>query len=130
MIIPNIENEENYSFLSTAFQWKFSVNQVRSGVVSNSPPFYNAFNAYCFQLQIKFEQEEEEEEFEVCLHRYRGIYDHNENEISERIFFNFEIRIFGKCGEQKQLKWEDDEYIIPRCNNVSNFGLSFTIDNR
>jgi len=126
MIIPNIENEENYSFLSTAFQWKFNVNQVRSGVVANSPPFYNAFNAYCFQLQIKFEQEE----FEVSLHRYRGKYDHNENEISERIFFNFEIRIYGKCGAQKQLKWEDDEYIIPRCNKVSNFGLSFTIDNR
>jgi len=46
MIITNIENEENYSSLSTAFQWKFNVNQVRSGVVSNSPPFYNAFNAY------------------------------------------------------------------------------------
>jgi len=64
------------------------------------------------------------------LHSYRGKYDHNENEISERIFFNFEIRIFGKCGKQKQLKWEDDEYIIPCYNKVSNFGLSFTIDNR
>jgi len=126
MIIPNINNEENYTSLSTAFQWKFNVNQVRSGNASSSPPFYNVYNAYCFTFFAQYK----DQKFLVSLHRYRGKYDHDINEISGRIVFEFVLRICGKFGVDKQWEVKTNDRVIPRFDQESRTGdICFAIDN-
>jgi len=126
MIIPNIVNEENYTSLSTAFQWKFNVNQIRSSNGSHSPPFYNVYNTYCFHLCAQYK----DEKFIVSLHRYRGMYDHDVNEISGRIVIEFVIRICGKLGVDKQKEVKFNNHVIPRFDQESKTGDGwFVIDN-
>jgi len=126
MTIPNINNDENYTSLSTTFQWKFNVNQVRSGNGSSSPPFYNVYNAYCFHFCAQYI----DGKFVISLHRYRGKYDHNINEISGRIDFEFVIRICGKFGVDKQREVNTNNHVIPRFGKESTTGdVCFAIDN-
>jgi len=126
MIIPNIENEENYTSLSTAFQWKFNVNQVRYGNASSSPPFYNVYNAYCFSFYAQYVNGI----FVITLHRYRGKYDHDVNEISGRIVYKFVIRICGKFGADKQREMNIINQVISSFDvECASGDVCFEIDN-
>jgi len=101
MIIHNIEDETDFSPICTIFQWKFKPTEIRSGDIKLSPPFYNSENAHCFQLKVKFV----DNKFYIVLYRYRGKYDHLLNEIKVKEEFIFEVKIFGKNGKLRSLKY-------------------------
>jgi len=105
MIIPNVEDESNYSPICTAFQWKFNPTAVKSGIKETSPPFYNVMNAHCFQLEVDYE----DNNFCIGLRRYRGKYDHPVNEIKVIKIVDFQIHIFGKNGKLKIYNWDEKE---------------------
>jgi len=96
MIMPNVVNESNYSMINTAFQWKFNVDNVRAGIKSFSPPFYNS-GGHCFQLESSFV----ENNFRIALYQYRGQYDYATNEVELKENFNLKINVLGKNGNKK-----------------------------
>jgi len=103
MIIPNIEDDSNYSPMCTAFQWKFKPAEVKSGIKKISSPFYNVMNAHCFQLVVEYE----DNNFSIGLRRYRGKYDHPVNEIKVTKNIDFQIYVFGKNGKLKNYNWDE-----------------------
>jgi len=126
MTIPNIEDESCYSPICTAFQWKFKPSEVRSCLVKCSPSFYNVMNAHCFQLKVRFEKNN----FGISLHRYRGKYDHNVNEIDGIKDFDFKMNIFGKNGKSKSYKRDSkDAYSILKHEIVGDGGCEYIHSN-
>jgi len=95
MIMKNIGDETTFSPFCTAFQWKFMPDEVRYGCMKYSPPFYNVMNPICFQLRVHYV----DNNFRIALYRYRGKYDHFNDEIEVTKDFSFDIRIFGKNGK-------------------------------
>jgi len=114
MIVPNIEDESNYSPICTAFQWKFNPADVKSnnGIDKSSPPFYNIMNAQCFQLVVDFQKNN----FNISFYRYRGKYDHNVNEMWSVTMFDFQIHVLGQNGKLKIFEFHTkyNDYSIPK----------------
>jgi len=112
MIIPNIANDCNFSSISTAFQWKFNVTEVKSGLEKFSPPFYNEVNTYCFQLKVIFTGVY----FRIIVYRYRGEYDSvlsKDMRTTEQ--FQFCMNLYGKEGKRKAFSWFNiTDYSIPK----------------
>lgn len=107
MIIPNISDDINIYPAFSAFQWKFTVNEVRSsGKLLKSAPFYNNMNAMCFQLAAGFQ----ENKFAIGLVRYRGKYDDAVNEITETHPFNITLHVFGQNGKRLVLNFCNTSY--------------------
>jgi len=125
MIIPNIEEESNYSPICTAFQWKFNPTEVKSGREIFSPPFYNVMNAHFFQLEILYE----DNNFYIMLRRYRGKYDHPVNEIKVMKNVDFQIHIFGKNGKLKIYNWDEKEDYSISKHEMSSRGWLESINN-
>jgi len=100
MIIKNIEDETDFSPICSIFQWKFKPSEIRCGIEKFSPPFYNVMNAHCFQLRVHYV----DNNFCIALFRYRGKYDHFNDEIKVTKDFAFEIKVFGKNGKVKTLE--------------------------
>jgi len=108
MIMPNVVNESNYSMINTSFQWKFNVDNVRAGIKSFSPPFYNS-GGHCFQLGSYFA----ENIFQISLYHYRGQYDYVTNEIKLKEDFKLKINVLGKNGNKKSHIFDNaDDYKI------------------
>jgi len=97
MIIENDEEVPTFSAGSTAFRWKFNVNNSRS----DSPSFYNIMSSMKFKVIITFE----ENIFFLYLVRIRGIYDHTSNELTTKMPHDFVVNIFGGNGKQKILRF-------------------------
>jgi len=116
MIIPNVEDDSNYSPICTAFQWKFNPTELNSGFQKYSPPFYNVMNSHCFKLVAYFQSNN----IKIGLCRYRGKHDHKVNEIKGTTSIDFQIYIFKKNGKLKTFNWSNKEdYLIPRNQMIS-----------
>jgi len=117
------EKESKCSSINTAFQWKFDVDQVKSGMRPYSPLFYNT-DGNCFQLGAYYEKKD----FKILLYRYRGQFDLVTSEITTNKF-NYDIYVMGKNGNNKQIHTYDrlcNKYIIKPFNNRSN-GFYFDV---
>jgi len=125
MIKPNIEDNSNFTSLSTAFQWKFDPVSVRASRSRlHSPPFYNVMNSHCFQLGVDFVNNN----YQVILFRYRGKYDDTKDFIKTTQSFDFSVHIFGKKGKQKVLTFINEDHSIPKFKE-RNDGLCHRINN-
>jgi len=125
MIIKNIEDESDFSPICSTFQWKFKPSEIRCDVKKYSPPFYNVMNAHCFQLRVHYV----DNNFCISLYRYRGKYDHFNDEIKVTKDFAFEIKVFGKNGKVKTLEnGSNMDYSIARSQDRS-FGWWNAINN-
>jgi len=118
MIVPSVEDDSNYSPVSTAFQWKFNLADVKSCGVKLSPPFYNVMNSHCFKLAAYISRNNK---ILIGLARYRGKHDHKVNEIKGMTNIDFQINIFKNNGKLKTFKWSNKEnYSILRNQMISN----------
>jgi len=125
MIMPNIEDETNYSPICTAFQWKFNPAEVKSVEILFGPPFYNVMNAHCFQLSVNFVNNI----YEISLRRYRGKYDNKVKPIIEMKNIDFHIHIFGKNGKLKIAQFNSfNDYSI-RKHDIKSEGWVEKINN-
>jgi len=115
MIIENIEDELDFSPICSIFQWKFKPSESRCGVEKFSPPFHNVMNAHCFQLGVQFLYSN----FCITLYRYRGKYDHFNDEIKVTKDFSFEVTVFGKNGKMKIEYRNGNDYSIAQNENKS-----------
>jgi len=106
MMIPDIEDDSDFTAINTAFQWKFNAQGVKEFECPIfSPPFYNIMNSHCFQLKVYFVCNR----YMIRLHRYRGKYDSDSDEIRESNLYNFHIHVFGKNGKQKAMNFSNDD---------------------
>jgi len=112
MVVPNIKIDNNFSPVSTAYQWKFNPTEVKSGSKLYSPPFYNGVNSYCFQLRVKFV----DECYRMILYRFRGKYDSILcQDVKKADSFKFSIYLFKKNGTKKMFHYpHTDGYSIPK----------------
>jgi len=125
MIIPNVEDESNYSPICTAFQWTFNPTEVKSGIDKYSPPFYNQINALCFQLDVTYGGNN----FKIGLRRYRGKYDHNVNDIRTTKDFDFRIHIFGRNSKLKIFEFDNHEDFSVSKHNIEGERVYDVINN-
>jgi len=127
MIIPNIEDDSNFSLMSAVFEWKFNVEEVRNGILVESPPFYNITNTNCFQLDANFDFELNV--LQIRLFRYRGKYDHPLLEVTDTDQFTLEVNIYGINGKHKLLRYSDNDFTIDHSSDYSSHGFPKYINN-
>jgi len=126
-LIPNVERDIDFAPLSTAFQWKFQHNEIRSthNTKFYSPPFYNVESSNCFQMLVFYENNK----FTIGLARYRGKYDHPTSSINKTKAFVLITKIFGKNGKQKDLEFNSNEFSISPNKMLSERCWQFEINN-
>jgi len=97
MILEN--GDKDFLTASSAFQWKFKLNKVRSGIPSFSPEFCNIINGMRFQVCVQFQMKE----FQIFLVRIKSVYDHATNELTTKMPHDFVVNILGGNEKRKLL---------------------------